>query len=129
MDRVYKSQEWCPIARTLDILGDRWTMLVLRDLVLGLSKFGNIVESLEGISPNLLADRLKRLEQLAIVERVFYSDHPPRAEYRLTEKGRALRPVLHALSVWGTAYELSEEQKADPALVKAMARMSAAVSS
>ena len=129
MERVYKSQEWCPIARTLDILGDRWTMLVLRDLVLGLSKFGIILESLEGISPNLLADRLKRLEQLAIVERVFYSDHPPRAEYRLTEKGRALGPVLHALSVWGTAYELSEEQKADPALVKAMARMSAAVSS
>ncbi len=129
MDRVYKSQEWCPIARTLDILGDRWTMLVLRDLVLGLSKFGIILESLEGISPNLLADRLKRLEQLAIVERVFYSDHPPRAEYRLTEKGRALGPVLHALSVWGNAYELSEEQKADPALVKAMARISAAVSS
>ena len=129
MERVYKSQEWCPIARTLDILGDRWTMLVLRDLVLGLSKFGIILESLEGISPNLLADRLKRLEQLAIVERVFYSDHPPRAEYRLTEKGRALGPVLHALSVWGTAYELSEEQKADPALVKAIARMSAAVSS
>ncbi|MCH8849443.1 MAG: helix-turn-helix transcriptional regulator [Chloroflexi bacterium] len=129
MERVYKSQEACPIARTLDILGDRWTMLVLRDLFRGLSKFGNILESLKGISPNLLADRLKRLEQLAIVERIFYNDHPPRAEYHLTDKGRALRPILHALAEWGIANELSEEQKADPAFVETMARMSAESSS
>ena len=128
MERVYKSQDNCPIARTLDVIGDRWTFLVLRGLFVGQNRFTDMLESLGGISPNLLADRLKRLEQVAIVERVFYSDHPPRAEYRLTEKGRALGPVLHALGEWGAAYELSEEQKADPALVEAMARMSAAVS-
>ncbi len=112
MERVYESQEWCPVARTLDILGDRWTMLVLRDLVRGLSKFSDILESLEGISPNLLADRLKRLEQRGIVERVFYSDHPPRAEYCLTEKGNELGPVIKAMAEWGIKYELEEEKKA-----------------
>ena len=112
MDRVYKSQEWCPVARTLDIVGDRWTMLVLRDLFRGLSKFGDILESLEGISPNLLADRLKRLEQRDIVERVFYSDHPPRAGYCLTEKGNELGPVIQAMAEWGITYELEEEKKA-----------------
>lgn len=112
MDRVYKSQEWCPVARTLDIVGDRWTMLVLRDLFRGLSKFGDILESLEGISPNLLADRLKRLERSGIVERVFYSDHPPRAEYCLTEKGSELGPVIQAMAEWGITYELEGEKKA-----------------
>ena len=112
MDRVYKSQESCPVARTLDIVGDRWTILVLRDLVRGVSKFSDFLESLEGISPNLLADRLKRLEQRGIVERVFYSDHPPRAEYCLTEKGNELGPVIHAMAGWGIKYELEEDKKA-----------------
>ena len=112
MERVYKSQEWCPVARTLDILGDRWTMLVLRDLFRGLSKFGDILASLEGISPNLLADRIKRLERSGIVARSFYSDHPPRAEYCLTEKGNELGPVIQALAEWGITYELEEEKKA-----------------
>ena len=112
MDRVYKSQEWCPVARTLDIVGDRWTMLVVRDLFLGQSKFSDMLESLEGISPNLLADRLKRLERQSIVERVFYSDHPPRAEYCLTEKGNELGPVITAMAEWGIRYELEGEQKA-----------------
>ena len=112
MERVYKSQEGCPVARTLDVIGDRWTILVLRDLVRGISKFSEMLESMEGISPNLLADRLKRLERRGIVERAFYSDHPPRAEYRLTEKGSELGPVIHAVAEWGIKYELDEEEKA-----------------
>ena len=128
MRRAYKTQDGCPVARTLDIIGDRWTMLILRDLFRGCSKFSNFLQSLEGISPNLLADRLKRLEERGIVKRVFYSDHPPRAEYQLTEKGRALGPVLLAIGDWGFEYELNEEQKADPALIDAMARTRAATS-
>jgi DNA-binding HxlR family transcriptional regulator len=77
----------CPIARTLDIIGERWTILILRDLVC--------------ISPNTLSARLKRLEDAGIVERRFYEQHPPRAEYLLTEKGKDLRPVLRALLDWG----------------------------
>jgi len=75
------------VAATLDVIGDRWTILILRDLVLGRSgKFSDLLESLRGISPNLLAQRLKRLEREGILERFFYSDHPPRAEYRASRR-------------------------------------------
>jgi DNA-binding HxlR family transcriptional regulator len=92
----------CPIARTLDIVGERWTILILRDLVVaGPRKFQDFERSLAGISPNTLSTRLKRLEEAGIVERRFYEQHPPRAEYVLTEKGSELRPVLKALLAWG----------------------------
>ncbi len=91
MTRIYRSQQECPVARTLNIVGDRWTVLVLRDLAEGRHRFNDLLSSLEGISPNLLADRLKRLEEHGMVERVFYTQHPPRAEYHLTPKGRRFR--------------------------------------
>jgi DNA-binding HxlR family transcriptional regulator len=92
----------CPIARTLDIVGERWTILILRDLVTGGSrKFQDFERSLAGISPNTLSGRLKRLEEAGIVERRFYEQHPPRAEYLLTKKGEELRPVLRTLFDWG----------------------------
>ena len=92
----------CPIARTLDIVGERWTILILRDLVTGgPRKFQDFERSLDGISPNTLSARLKRLEEAGIVERRFYEQHPPRAEYMLTEKGVELRPVLTTLFDWG----------------------------
>ena len=95
----------CPIARTLDIVGERWTILILRDLVVsGPRKFQDFERSLAGISPNTLSTRLKRLEEAGIVERRFYEQHPPRAEYVLTEKGNELRPVLKALLDWGTRH-------------------------
>jgi len=95
----------CPIARTLDIVGERWTMLILRDLVVdGPRKFQDFERSLAAISPNTLSARLKRLEQAGIVERRFYDQHPPRAEYVLTPKGRQLGPVLKALLDWGRAH-------------------------
>ena len=93
------------MARTLDVVGERWTILVLRDLFRGRTRFKELQASLRGISPNLLAQRLKWLEERGMVERVFYSDHPPRAEYRLTEKGRAFGPVLRAMMEWGNTYE------------------------
>jgi len=92
----------CPIARSLDIIGERWTILILRDLVrFGPRKFQDFERSLGSISPNTLSARLKRLEEAGIVERRFYEQHPPRAEYVLTEKGAELRPVLRALFEWG----------------------------
>lgn len=92
----------CPIARTLEIIGERWTILILRDLVVeGPRKFQDLLVSLSGISPNTLSARLKTLEDGGIIERRFYEDHPPRAEYVLTEKGRDLRPVLRILKDWG----------------------------
>ena len=92
----------CPIARSLDIIGERWTILILRDLVrFGPRKFHDFERSLSGISPNTLSMRLKRLEDAGVVERRFYEQHPPRAEYVLTEKGSELRPLLKALLEWG----------------------------
>jgi DNA-binding HxlR family transcriptional regulator len=92
----------CPVARTLDIIGESWTILILRDLVVsGPRRFQDFERSLSGISPNTLSARLKRLEENGIVERRFYEQHPPRAEYVLTEKGGELRPVLRALLDWG----------------------------
>jgi DNA-binding HxlR family transcriptional regulator len=95
----------CPVARTLDIIGERWTLLILRDLVIdGPRKFQDFERSLVGISPNTLSARLKRLEHAGIIERRFYEQHPPRAEYLLTDKGRDLRPALKALFDWGLRY-------------------------
>ena len=104
MSRTYEMQQSCPIARTLDVIGDRWTMLVVRDLLRGRTRYSDLLTSCAGISPNLLSDRLKTLEQHELVERVFYADHPPRAEYRLTEKGEALGPAMRALFAWGERY-------------------------
>ena len=92
----------CPVARTIDIIGERWTMLILRDLMVqGARKFQDFEQSLRGVSPKTLSARLKRLEDSGIVERRFYEQHPPRAEYVLTDKGRELGPVLKALFEWG----------------------------
>jgi DNA-binding HxlR family transcriptional regulator len=92
----------CPIARTLDVVGERWSLLILRDLVLrGPRKFQDFQLNLHRASPNTLSARLKRLEEAGLIARRLYAEHPPRAEYVLTEKGEALRPVLRALRDWG----------------------------
>lgn len=92
----------CPIARRLDIVGEHWTILILRDLVVdGPHKFQDFQHSLSGVSPMTLSARLKCLEEAGIVERRFYEQHPPRAEYVLTKRGNELRPVLKALLEWG----------------------------
>ena len=119
--RTYESQPNCPIARALDIVGERWTILILRDLAFGVSRFKEILRSLDGIPSNLLSSRLKRLEDQGIVERSFYSQHPPRAEYTLTCKGQRLIPLLSVLAEWGAWYELSEEQKENPVFRDRMA--------
>ena len=90
----------CSIQRTLDIIGDRWTLLILRDLFRGVRRFSKIQADL-GIAKNLLADRLSALVEAEIVEKVAYQERPLRHEYRLTAKGRALSPALVALMRWG----------------------------
>jgi DNA-binding HxlR family transcriptional regulator len=92
----------CPVARTLDVIGERWTILILRDLFKqGSLRFQDFERSLEGVSPNTLSARLKGLMDRGIIERRFYEEHPPRAEYFLTDKGRTLGPILKALYEWG----------------------------
>jgi DNA-binding HxlR family transcriptional regulator len=94
----------CPVAGALDLVGDRWTLLILRDLLRGMSRYGQFLASPEGISTNLLADRLQRLERAGLVTAVPYSQHPVRVDYRLTPAGRALTPVVDALATWGLAH-------------------------
>ena len=91
----------CPIARTLDLVGDRWTLVIIRDLFLGRSRFSDFVRSSPGLPPRLLSQRLKRLEEQGLIERAVYCQHPLRAEYRLTPKGRSLFHVLKSIVEWG----------------------------
>ncbi|MDP9237707.1 MAG: helix-turn-helix transcriptional regulator [Chloroflexota bacterium] len=95
----------CPVARSLEIIGDRWTLLIVRDLLReGPRKYVELAGSLVGIAPNVLSDRLKLLESNGIVEREFYEQHPPRAKYRLTKQGLELDLVIEALLQWGAKY-------------------------
>jgi DNA-binding HxlR family transcriptional regulator len=94
----------CPVSCTLDVLGDRWTLLVVRDLIRGKRRFAELLESPERIPTNILTERLKRLVSVGVVESQRYSDHPPRVEYRLTAKGEDLRPVLGAMVEWGVKH-------------------------
>ena len=94
----------CPITNSLDLLGDKWTLLVIRDLVLGKKRYQEFMASSERIASNILADRLKQLEASGLVTRRAYQQNPARYEYVLTEKGEGLKPVLRALVAWGKAY-------------------------
>src|SRR5262245_24313414 len=95
----------CPVARTLDLIGERWTILILRDLLLkGPQRFQAFQDSPAGAAPNTLSARLKAMEKQGLIARRQYSDHPPRLEYYLTERGRSLGPVLGALRDWGKRY-------------------------
>jgi|SRR5579864_506742 len=92
----------CPLGGALDLLGDRWTLLVIRDLLFfDKHRFAEFLASPEGISTNILAERLERLEQCGLVERRRYLERPMREEYTLTARGQDLRPVLRELIRWG----------------------------
>ena len=100
MARSY-SQKHCPVARTLELIGERWTVLILRDLFLhGPRRYQDLQESLS-VAPNTLSTRLKDMEANGLVERKLYSEHPPRLEYHLTDKGKTLGPIMRALRDWG----------------------------
>jgi len=95
----------CPVARTLDLIGERWTILLLRDLLLrGARRFQDFQESLPGVAPNTLSARLKSLEENGLVQRKLYNERPPRLEYVLTEKGKSLGPVVKAMREWGSKH-------------------------
>ncbi|HLY65624.1 MAG TPA: winged helix-turn-helix transcriptional regulator [Chloroflexota bacterium] len=112
--------QYCPIARTLDLLGDKWTLLIVRELLRGRRRFRDIEAGLPGIPPNLLSDRLKVLEQSRIVTREYFRELPPRVEYLLTERGSSLAPVLESIAAWGMEYMMDGEvpcDRVDPELL------------
>src|SRR5258706_1207253 len=106
LNRDYEGEN-CSIARALEVVGERWTLLIIRDVLLGLNRFDQLQESL-GIARNVLTDRLNRLVDEGVLERVLYSERPDRYEYRLTSMGRDLNIALAAFRQWGDRY-LSEK--------------------
>ena len=122
MPRVARSQEGyrstCPIASALDLLGDRWTLLVVRDLLFsGARRFGDFLASPESIPTNLLAGRLARLTEIGVVRKVAYQRRPLRYEYHLTARGADLLPVLIELSRWSHRH-IPGRFRAPPELVE-----------
>ncbi len=101
MKKKVQRRSSCPVACTLDIIGDKWTLLVIRDLFLGRTQFREFMASPEGIASNILSDRLRRLVESGLVERTPSLEQTGRDLYRLTESGRTLGPVLQAIVKWG----------------------------
>ncbi|NJJ40720.1 winged helix-turn-helix transcriptional regulator [Paenibacillus apii] len=94
--------ESCPIAKTLDVIGTKWTFLIIRDLLIeGTLRFSDLLKSMDGISPKTLSLRLKELEENGVVERKVYPEVPPRVEYTITEKGRQLEGIFIELKRFG----------------------------
>jgi DNA-binding HxlR family transcriptional regulator len=102
--RTVARRSFCPVACTLDVLGDKWSLLVVRDLMRGKRRYAEFLESSEGIPTNILADRLKRLAASGVIRSRRYSQHPPRLEYELTPKGDELRPIIRAMVEWGVKH-------------------------
>jgi DNA-binding HxlR family transcriptional regulator len=109
------SNSTCPVCRTAEVVCGKWTLLLIRDLAAGSSRFCELERSLEGISPRTLSLRLRALEDEGIVERHTYPEVPPRVEYALTEKGEALVPLIDDRRKYGTRWLLVED--AEPAAV------------
>jgi DNA-binding HxlR family transcriptional regulator len=109
MSKSYRQN--CPIAQTMDLVGERWTVLILRELFLGRRRFSEVAAGVPGASTRTVSDRLRMLEKAGIVERRLYNEYPPRAEYTLTPLGRSLDPVLQAMFDWGMRYRLSRDQR------------------
>jgi DNA-binding HxlR family transcriptional regulator len=103
----------CPVAKTLELVGDRWTLLLVRDLLGGTRRFGDLQDGSPGLAPNILSDRLKLMEEHGLVARRLYSDHPPRAEYTLTAKGQELGVVIGALAAWGSRHAYTRAKLVD----------------
>jgi DNA-binding HxlR family transcriptional regulator len=124
--------ETCPVCRTSDIICAKWTLLLVRDLAEGRSRFCELERSLTGISPRTLSLRLRALELEGIVERQTYPEVPPRVEYALTQKGRALLPIIEAMraygSRWLTAGSAPQPALAEPGAVPADGVLAASAS-
>jgi DNA-binding HxlR family transcriptional regulator len=110
-----ESNSRCPVCRTADVVCGKWTLLVIRDLSEGCSRFCELERSLEGISPRTLSLRLRALEEEGIVTRNTFPEVPPRVEYALTEKGRALVPLIEDMRRYGSRWLLEEEPEPVPA--------------
>lgn len=97
----------CPVETTLSLISDRWKVLIIRDLLEGTKRFGELRKSVGDVSQKVLTANLRSMEQDGLLTRRVYAEVPPRVEYTLTETGMSLRPVLDAMQSWGEAYKKS----------------------
>ena len=95
----------CPVATTVSLIGSKWKLLILRDLLMGTKRFGQLKKSLPDISQKVLTESLKSMVDDGIVERIAYPEVPPRVEYSLSEIGESLRPIIDIMGQWGTHYK------------------------
>ena len=95
----------CPVETTLTMISDKWKVLILRDLLTGTKRFGELKKSLTGVNQKVLTSQLREMEENGLVERKAYPEVPPRVEYTLTDTGRSLKPILDSMVAWGTDYQ------------------------
>jgi DNA-binding HxlR family transcriptional regulator len=110
MKKYAKKNIHSPIEKTLEVIGAKWTVLIIRELMSEKKRFGELEKALSGISPRTLSLRLGSMENHMIVDRKVYAEVPPRVEYRLTPLGKSLDPVLKAMSQWGTNFEKNSQK-------------------
>lgn len=94
----------CPVERTVNLIGSKWTLLILRDLFTGTKRFGELRTSLKGVSPKTLTDKLRELETRGLIQRKIYPEVPPRVEYSLTTRGQSMKAIFDAMQEWGTQH-------------------------
>ena len=99
----------CPVETTLMIIGDKWKVLILRDLMDGTKRFGELKKSIGSVSQKVLTAQLRDMEEKKLLERKVYAEVPPRVEYTLTEIGYSLKPILDAMSAWGEQYKAKNQ--------------------
>lgn len=104
MNKKITKKKPCPVEKTLSVIGNKWTMLIIRDLLVEKKRFGQLEKSLEGISPRTLSLRLSQLEEDRIIKKKIYPVIPPHTEYSLTDRGRALAGILDQMIEWSEKY-------------------------
>ena len=102
---VKKPLPACPVETTLTLIGDKWKVLILRDLMPGTKRFGELKKSVGNVSQKVLTAQLRAMEQSGLVHREVYAEVPPRVEYSLTDLGRSLKPILDSMWAWGESYK------------------------
>lgn len=103
----YKELPACPVETTLTLIGDKWKVLILRDLLPGTKRFGELKKSVGNVSQKVLTAQLRAMEENGLVSRQVFAEVPPRVEYSLTALGRSLKPILDSLWTWGEGYQAS----------------------
>jgi DNA-binding HxlR family transcriptional regulator len=103
----------CPVATTVQLIGNKWKLLILRNLLAGTQRFNEIRKTIPGISQKVLTENLRSMEEDGIITRTVYAEVPPRVEYCLSDLGKTMRPIIKAMEIWGTGYQDLVNKSAD----------------